>query len=63
MKDQALHLWVSAVLPEHQVCTDLPELAPTELALVNRDGVLSGLQRGLVAFLRGELAVEAAGFA
>jgi DNA-binding transcriptional LysR family regulator len=54
---------VSAVLPEHQVCTDLPELAPTELALVSRDGVLTGLQRGLVEFLRGELGVDAGGFA
>ncbi|VVN13617.1 LysR substrate-binding domain-containing protein [Pseudomonas fluorescens] len=54
---------VSAVLPEHQVCTDLPELAPTELALVSREGVLSGLQRGLVEFLRGELGVDAGGFA
>ena len=54
---------VSAVLPEHEVCTDLPELAPTELALVSREGVLSGLQRGLVEFLRGELGVDAGGFA
>ncbi|MNN84324.1 hypothetical protein D3C81_2014740 [compost metagenome] len=54
---------VSAVLPEHQVCTDLPELASTELALVSRDGVLSGLQRGLVEFLRGELGGDAGGFA
>ncbi|UVL12504.1 LysR substrate-binding domain-containing protein [Pseudomonas atacamensis] len=46
---------VSALLPEHEVCTDLPELAPTELALVSREGVLSGMQRGLVEFLRGEL--------
>ncbi|PMZ98428.1 LysR substrate-binding domain-containing protein, partial [Pseudomonas sp. FW305-BF15] len=45
----------SAVLPEHRVCTDLPPLPPTELALVSREGVLSGLQRGLVEFLRGEL--------
>jgi DNA-binding transcriptional LysR family regulator len=54
---------VSALLPEHEVCTDLPELAPTELALVSREGVLSGLQRGLVEFLRGELGVDAGGFA
>ncbi|SDU18021.1 MULTISPECIES: LysR substrate-binding domain-containing protein [Pseudomonas fluorescens group] len=54
---------VSAVLPEHEVCADLPELAPTELALVSREGVLSGLQRGLVEFLRGELGVNAGGFA
>lgn len=54
---------VSALLPEHEVCTDLPELAPTELALVSREGVLSGMQRGLVEFLRGELGVDAGGFA
>ncbi|MHC8393992.1 LysR substrate-binding domain-containing protein [Pseudomonas sp. LB3P93] len=47
----------SAVLPEHSVCTDLPELPPTELALISREGVLTGLQRDLVEFLRGELAV------
>jgi DNA-binding transcriptional LysR family regulator len=45
----------SAVLPEHTVCTDLPELAPTEMALISREGVLTGLQRGLVEFLRQEL--------
>ncbi|WP_085712566.1 MULTISPECIES: LysR substrate-binding domain-containing protein [unclassified Pseudomonas] len=53
----------SAVLPEHRVCTDLPLLPPTELALVSREGVLSGLQRGLVEFLRGELGVDAGGLA
>ncbi|MFJ7285679.1 LysR substrate-binding domain-containing protein [Pseudomonas sp. NPDC099000] len=46
----------SAVLPEHSVCTDLPELPPTELALISREGALTGLQRDLVKFLRGELA-------
>jgi DNA-binding transcriptional LysR family regulator len=45
----------SAVLPEHTVCTDLPELPPSELALVSREGTLTGLQRGLVAFLKGAL--------
>ena len=54
---------VSAVLPEHEVCRDLPELAPTELALVSREGALSVLQRGLVEFLRGELGADAGGFA
>ena len=49
---------VSALLPAHEVCMDLPELAPTELALVSREGVLSGLQRGLVEFLRGELGAK-----
>ncbi|PMV85709.1 MULTISPECIES: LysR substrate-binding domain-containing protein [Pseudomonas] len=47
----------SAVLPEHSVCTDLPELPPTELALISREGALTGLQRDLVEFLREELAV------
>ncbi|MHC8326050.1 LysR substrate-binding domain-containing protein [Pseudomonas sp. LB1P83] len=47
----------SAVLPEHSVCTDLPELPPTELALISREGALTGLQRDLVEFLRGELAI------
>lgn len=47
----------SAVLPEHSVCTDLPELPPTELALISREGALTGLQRALVEFLRGELTV------
>jgi DNA-binding transcriptional LysR family regulator len=46
---------VSAVLPEHTVCTDLPALPPTELALISRDGALTGLQRGLVEFLREQL--------
>lgn len=45
----------SAVLPEHSVCTDLPELPPTELALISREGALTGLQRALVEFLREEL--------
>ncbi len=42
----------SAVLPEHALCSDLPELPPTELALISREGALTGLQRALVAFLR-----------
>jgi DNA-binding transcriptional LysR family regulator len=45
----------SAVLPEHSVCADLPELPPTELALISREGALTGLQRALVEFLRDEL--------
>lgn len=45
----------SAVLPEHTVCTDLPDLPPTELALISREGALTGLQRGLVEFLREQL--------
>ena len=46
---------VSAVLPEHSVCTDLPELSPTELALISREGALTALQRALVEFLREEV--------
>ncbi|KJZ65306.1 LysR substrate-binding domain-containing protein [Pseudomonas fluorescens] len=45
----------SAVLPEHSVCTDLPKLPQTELALISREGALTGLQRALVEFLRDEL--------
>ena len=45
----------SAVLPEHRVCSDLPELPPTELALISREGALTGLQRALVAFLQEEM--------
>lgn len=45
----------SAVLAEHSVCTDLPALPPTELALISREGALTGLQRDLVEFLRVEL--------
>jgi DNA-binding transcriptional LysR family regulator len=48
----------SAVLPEHSVCTDLPPLPPTELALISRESSLSGLQRSLVDFLRLELSEE-----
>lgn len=48
----------SAVLPEHSICTDLPPLPPTELALISRDGALSGLQRSFVEFLRLELSQE-----
>ncbi|MFJ7796024.1 LysR substrate-binding domain-containing protein [Pseudomonas sp. NPDC096950] len=51
----------SAVLPEHTVCTDLPELPASELALVSREGTLTGLQRGLVAFLKEALSGEARG--
>ena len=47
---------VSAVLPEHRVCAELPPLPPTELALISREGTLSALQRSLVDFLREEIA-------
>jgi DNA-binding transcriptional LysR family regulator len=45
----------TAVLPEHHVCDGLPELPPTELALVTSGGVLNALQMSLVDFLRAEL--------
>jgi hypothetical protein len=37
------------------VCTGLPPLPPTELALVSSGGVLNALQMALVDFLRSEL--------
>ncbi len=41
----------SAVLAEHQVCEQMPALAPTELALVSGGGVVTALQRELLALL------------
>jgi DNA-binding transcriptional LysR family regulator len=45
----------SAVLPEHRVCTGLPALPPTELALVTSGSVLNTLQLALVEFLKAEI--------
>lgn len=45
----------TAVLPDHRLCTGLPPLPPTELALVSAGGVLSAPQRALVEFLRAQL--------
>jgi DNA-binding transcriptional LysR family regulator len=45
----------TAVVPEHRVCTGLPDLPPTELALVSAGGVLNALQQALVDFLRAEV--------
>ena len=45
----------TAVLPEHRVCTDLPDLPPTELALVSSVGVLNTVQQALIEFLRTEI--------
>jgi DNA-binding transcriptional LysR family regulator len=45
----------TAVLPEHEVCTSLPALPPTELALVAPGGMLSAVQRSLVDYLRAEI--------
>ena len=40
---------------EHRVCRNLPELLPTELALVKSGGVLNAVQQSLVEFLREEI--------
>jgi DNA-binding transcriptional LysR family regulator len=45
----------TAVLPEHRLCPGLPDLPPTELALVTSGGVLNALQQALVEFLRAEV--------
>jgi DNA-binding transcriptional LysR family regulator len=42
----------TAVLPEHRVWSDLPDLPPTELALVSSGGVLNAVQQALIEFLR-----------
>ncbi|MEK6419331.1 MAG: LysR family transcriptional regulator [Burkholderia gladioli] len=42
----------AAVLPEHRICSDMPSLRPTELALVSAGGVLSAVQQDLVRFLK-----------
>src|ERR1700709_2531966 len=42
----------TAVLPEHRVCTGLPDLPPTELALVSSGGALNVVQQALIDFLR-----------
>ena len=41
----------SAILPEHRICSDMPPLPPSELALIGTGGVLSAVQRDLVEFL------------
>jgi len=41
----------SAVLAEHHVCAGMPALAPSELALVSGGGVVTALQRELLALL------------
>jgi DNA-binding transcriptional LysR family regulator len=45
----------TAVLPEHQVCSGLPDLPPTELALVTSGAALNAVQQALVEFLREEV--------
>jgi DNA-binding transcriptional LysR family regulator len=41
----------SAVLPEHRICSDMPPLPPTELALIGAGDVLDTVQQDLVDFL------------
>lgn len=41
----------SAVLPEHRICTDMPPLPPTELALIGAGDVLDTVQQDLIEFL------------
>jgi DNA-binding transcriptional LysR family regulator len=45
----------TAVLPEHCACPELPDLPPTELALVTSGIVLNAVQQALVDFLREEV--------
>lgn len=45
----------TAVLPSHRVCTDLPGLPPTELALVTAGGTLNAVQLALVKYLQAEV--------
>jgi len=45
----------TAVLPSHRVCNDLPELPPTELALVTAGGTLNAVQLALVKYLQSEV--------
>jgi DNA-binding transcriptional LysR family regulator len=41
----------SAILPEHQICSNMPPLPSTELALIGAGDVLSAAQQDLVDFL------------
>jgi DNA-binding transcriptional LysR family regulator len=45
----------TAVLPEHRICMGLPDLPPTELALVSAGGALNVVQQALIDFLRAEI--------
>jgi DNA-binding transcriptional LysR family regulator len=42
----------SAVLPEHKVCTGMPALPSTELALIGANDALGSAQRDMIDFLR-----------
>ncbi|ASV38787.1 LysR family transcriptional regulator [Pseudomonas sp. NS1(2017)] len=45
----------SAVLPSHRICTELPPVPPSELALVSGAERLSATHRGLIECLRDEI--------
>ncbi|MGY2135072.1 LysR family transcriptional regulator [Pseudomonas reactans] len=45
----------SAVLPSHRICTELPPVPPSELALVSGAERLSATHRGLIECLREEI--------
>ena len=46
---------ISAVLPSHRICTELPPLPPSDLALVSGAERLSATHRGLIECLRDEI--------
>ncbi|NWA67899.1 LysR family transcriptional regulator [Pseudomonas reactans] len=46
---------ISAVLPSHRICTELPPVPPSELALVSGAERLSATHRGLIECLRDEI--------
>ncbi len=47
---------LSAVLPSHQVCEELPAVPASEMALVSGATVLDGVQRAFVGYVREVLA-------
>lgn len=46
---------ISAVLPSHRICTELPPVPPSELALISGAERLTASHRGLIECLREEL--------
>jgi DNA-binding transcriptional LysR family regulator len=52
---------VSAVLASHRVCTELPPVPPSELALVSGAEHLSPTHQGLIEFLRDEISLPSTG--
>lgn len=51
---------MSAVLPSHRICQELPPVPPSELALISGAQPLSATHRGLIECLREEIGVSAA---